>query len=143
MVGHKFIDNMLAQSKIDQFDLMTFSEESRLAYDRVQLSAYFSGKTAEDLALTDESYYQQHGVKFLLSDKVTDIDCEGHLVTTASGQQVRYDKLVLATGSYPFVPPIPGGDAEHCLVYRTIDDLEAITESSCHSDKGVVIGGGY
>lgn len=142
MVGHKFIDNMLAQSKIDQFDLMTFSEESRLAYDRVQLSAYFSGKTAEDLALTDESYYQQHGVKFLLSDKVTDIDCEGHLVTTASGQQVRYDKLVLATGSYPFVPPIPGGDAEHCLVYRTIDDLEAITESSCHSDKGVVIGGG-
>ncbi|WP_394205039.1 nitrite reductase large subunit NirB [Shewanella waksmanii] len=142
MVGHKFIDNMLAHEKAEQFQLATFSEESRLAYDRVQLSAYFNGKTEQDLALTDADYYQQHGVKFLLNEKVTHIDPQAHSVTTASGEQVHYDKLVLATGSYPFVPPIPGHEAEHCLVYRTIDDLEAITESSCHSEKGVVIGGG-
>ncbi|MCG9698161.1 nitrite reductase large subunit NirB [Shewanella sp. Isolate11] len=142
MVGHKFIDNMLAKEDGNQFGLTTFAEEPRLAYDRVQLSSYFSGKTEQDLALTDANYYQQHGVKFLLDTKVVDIDPLAHTVTTDNGEQVSYDKLVLATGSYPFVPPIAGNDGEHCLVYRTIADLEAITESSCHSEKGVVIGGG-
>ena len=142
MVGHKFIDNMLASDTAQQFQVSTFAEESRLAYDRVQLSAYFSGKFADDLALTDASYYQENGVKFVLSSKVTGIDPQAHTVTTAKGETLHYDKLVLATGSFPFVPPIPGNDGEHCLVYRTIDDLEAITESSCHSEKGVVIGGG-
>ncbi|ASJ98484.1 nitrite reductase large subunit NirB [Shewanella marisflavi] len=142
MVGHKFIDNILASEAADNVQLTTFSEEPRLAYDRVQLSAYFSGKTEQDLALTDEAYYRQHKVDFLLDTKVISIDPRAHTVLTDKGNTVTYDKLVLATGSYPFVPPIPGNDQAHCLVYRTIADLEAITESSCHSKSGVVIGGG-
>ncbi len=142
MVGHKFIDTLVQDASADKFDIVTFSEESRLAYDRVKLSAYFTGTTANELALTDEGYYQQHGVSFVLSDKVVALDTVNNHVVTESGRQEPYDKLILATGSFPFVPPIPGNDQPHCLVYRTIEDLEAITESGKDSQVGVVIGGG-
>lgn len=142
MVGHKFIDNLLQDSQADNFEIITFSEEPRLAYDRVQLSSYFSGATAADLALTDEGYYNDNGVNFVLNDKVVELNTKENYVVTASGRKESYDKLVLATGSFPFVPPIPGNDQEHCLVYRTIEDLEAITASASQSKVGVVVGGG-
>ena len=141
MVGHKFIDNVINDDSVD-YDVITFSEESRLAYDRVQLSGFFSGKTADDLALTDAGYYNQHGINFVLNDKVVELDTANNLVITDSGRVEHYDKLILATGSFPFVPPIPGNDKEHCHVYRTIDDLENITASGKVSKVGVVIGGG-
>ena len=142
MVGHKFIDNLVNHADADQYQVITFSEEPRLAYDRVQLSKYFSGSTAEDLALTTPDYYQSKSVEFILKDKVVDLDFENKEVITASGRREAYDKLVLATGSFPFVPPIPGNKNEHCLVYRTIEDLEAITASAQQSKIGVVVGGG-
>ena len=141
MVGHKFIDTIIGNDDT-KYEVITFSEESRLAYDRVQLSYFFSGKTADDLALTDAAYYEENGIKFVLNDKVVDLDFDNKNVITASGRVESYDKLVLATGSYPFVPPIPGNDQEHCHVYRTIDDLEDITKSGETSKVGVVIGGG-
>lgn len=142
MVGHKFIENLVQDEQSDNVDIITFSEEPRLAYDRVQLSSYFTGASADDLALTDEDYYHKNGVNFVLNDKVVKLDTKNNLVTTANGRQEPYDKLILATGSYPFVPPIPGNNQPHCLVYRTIEDLEAITESGKQSQVGVVIGGG-
>lgn len=141
MVGHKFIDNIL-QSDSDEFDVITFSEEPRLAYDRVQLTAYFNGKSADDLSLTSEEYYQSNGVNYLLNQKVAKLDTANQQVITESGHVESYDKLILATGSFPFVPPIPGNDQEHCHVYRTIEDLDAIELSSKGSKSGVVIGGG-
>ena len=86
--------------------------------------------------------YQNWQVNFAVDAKVTHIDKTEKFVETEQGQRYYYDKLVLATGSYPFVPPIPGKDREHCLVYRTIDDLEAIKASAEVSKVGVVIGGG-
>ncbi|PCJ42782.1 MAG: nitrite reductase (NAD(P)H) [SAR86 cluster bacterium] len=142
MVGHQFIENMLELENSNEFEIMTFSEETRLAYDRVHLSAYFTGSTAADLALTTRDYYRDKGVKFVLGDKVVDIDKSGKTVVTESGQVFPYDKLVMATGSYPFVPPIPGNDKEHCHVYRTIDDLGLIKVSGDDSKVGVVVGGG-
>jgi nitrite reductase (NADH) large subunit len=142
MVGHKFIDNLVNHADADQYQVITFSEEPRLAYDRVQLSKYFSGSTAEDLMLTSEDYYTEKSVEFILKDKVVDLDFENKEVITASGRREGYDKLILATGSFPFVPPIPGNNGEHCLVYRTIEDLEAITYSATKSKVGVVVGGG-
>lgn len=142
MVGHRFIVNLLDSEQAENFDIVTFSEEPRLAYDRVQLSSYFSGSTAQDLALTDEDYYHSNGVNFVLNDKVVSIDKANQCVVTASGRKEYYDKLVLATGSYPFVPPVPGKDQPHCLVYRTIEDLEAISTSAAQSQVGVVVGGG-
>lgn len=142
MVGHKFIDGLLNSELAQNFELVTFSEEPRLAYDRVKLSYYFAGSTVEDLMLTSETEYQARGVAYSLNDKVVAIDHANNSVTTASGRIEPYDKLVLATGSYPFVPPLPGKDQPHCLVYRTIEDLEAITASAAVSKVGVVVGGG-
>lgn len=142
MVGHKFIDSVIAAND-ESAQIITFSEESRLAYDRVQLTSYFDDdKGAEYLALTDETYYQNHGVNYVLNDKVVSIDTDQKQVTTESGRQESYDKLVLATGSFPFVPPISGNDQEHCYVYRTIEDLDAIESGSKVSKTGVVVGGG-
>ena len=142
MVGHRFIEYLLECAAADQFEIITFSEESRLAYDRVHLSSYFTGSTAADLALTTREYYRDHGVNFVLSDKVVGIDEPNRCVVTQSGRREPYDKLILATGSYPFVPPVPGKEREHCLVYRTIDDLGRIKVSGSQSKVGVVIGGG-
>ena len=142
MVGHNFLATMAESEKASEFELITFSEEPRLAYDRVQLSKYFSGATAADLALTTESEYDDSGITYLKNEKVVEIDADNKTITTSTGRIEGYDKLVLATGSYPFVPPIPGKDQDHCLVYRTIEDLEAISASAEVSKTGVVVGGG-
>ncbi|KJG62756.1 nitrite reductase [Photobacterium kishitanii] len=142
MVGHHFIEQVLVSDGADGIDLVTFSEEDRLAYDRVQLSHYFNDKTAADLALAHEADYQQAGVSYHINQQVTAIDREHKYIITEQGKKITYDQLILATGSYPFVPPIAGNDAEHCHVYRTINDLKAIAASGKQSRVGVVIGGG-
>jgi nitrite reductase (NADH) large subunit len=143
MVGHHFVEQLTQLRTANQaIEITVLSAESRLAYDRVHLSEYFSGKTAQDLAMTDEKTYQDWDINFQTNAKVVDIDRANKNVVTESGQVIDYDKLILATGSYPFVPPIPGKDREHCLVYRTIDDLDAIQASANVSKVGVVIGGG-
>ena len=139
MVGHKFLEVI---STNQDYDLSVIGDEPRPAYDRVQLSSYFSGKTAEDLSVVAEGFYDDNQVTCITQQKVTEIDRTGKTITTECGKSYDYDKLVLATGSYPFVPPIPGHEQEHCLVYRTIEDLEAITASAQVSKSGVVIGGG-
>ena len=105
MVGHKFIESLNESS--DQVEIITFSEEPKLAYDRVQLSSYFSGKSASDLSLTSEEEYKKRGVNYSLNEKVIGLEREEKQVITQSGQTIGYDKLIIATGSTPFVPPIP------------------------------------
>ncbi|AHF01248.1 nitrite reductase [Thiomicrospira aerophila AL3] len=142
MVGHAFLERLVKSSGFHDFDITVFGEESRVAYDRVHLSSYFSGKTAEDLSLVPAGFYAEHGIDIRLNQKVVAIDKHAKTVTTQAGLVVNYDLLVLATGSYPFVPPIPGNDREACLVYRTIEDLEAMKDAAQTSKIGVVIGGG-
>ncbi len=140
MVGHQFVESMLETGA--KVSLTVISGESRLAYDRVHLSEVFSGRSADDLALTTPEAYEQAGVKVITGDAVEKIDREKRLLTLASGDTVDYDGLVLATGSYPFVPPIEGNDLPHCFVYRTIDDLESIRAGADGRETGIVIGGG-
>lgn len=142
MVGHKFIENLLKSDQAEDFEVLTFSEEPLLAYDRVKLTSYFTGSTVDDLMLTTEEQYRAQGVLFTLNDKVVDIDHANNTVTTAAGRIESYDKLILATGSFPFVPPIPGKDQPHCFVYRTIQDLDDIAASAKNGKVGVVVGGG-
>jgi len=92
--------------------------------------------------LTSEQYYKDNNVEYFINEKVISIDRDAKTVTTDLGQTLGYDKLVLATGSYPFVPPVPGHEKEHCHVYRTLDDLAKIKASAAGSKSGVVIGGG-
>ncbi|MEC8418226.1 MAG: FAD-dependent oxidoreductase, partial [Pseudomonadota bacterium] len=140
MVGHHFVEQLYKSNA--NADITVLCGESRLAYDRVYLSSYFSGATPDDLALTTVSEYASWGVNVITNAMVTDIHREEKKVSTSDNQHFSYDKLILATGSYPFVPPIPGNDQEHCLVYRTIDDLLAIEASASVSKVGVVVGGG-
>lgn len=142
MVGHKFIEQFVASPLTEDYELVTFCEEPHLAYDRVHLSEYFAGKTVDDLSLVDDGFYPSNDITVHTNDKVIAIDQSKQLVMSEQGLEIAYDKLVLATGSYPFVPPISGNDREHCLVYRTIDDLEDITAAAKVSKRGVVVGGG-
>ncbi|WP_437656235.1 nitrite reductase large subunit NirB [Sorangium sp. So ce1182] len=142
MVGHKFIENMVLGGFLREWNITTFCEEPRLAYDRVNLSAFFSGKSADDLSMVKPGLYEEAGINVHLGDKAVSIDRRRKAVTSAKGKTVYYDKLILATGSYPFVPPIKGKDAKGCFVYRTIEDLEAMAAHAKSSKVGTVIGGG-
>ena len=143
MVGHQFIATLISRGEHLQWNIVTFCEEPRLAYDRVYLSSFFAGKTAEDLSLLPTpTFYEENGITVHLGDKVASIDKAAKTVTSAQGQVIAYDKLVLATGSYPFVPPVTGRDATGCFVYRTIEDLVAMQNHAKSSRIGVVIGGG-
>jgi nitrite reductase (NADH) large subunit len=142
MVGHRFIDLMIEGGHHRAWEIVTFAEEPRLAYDRVNLSAFFDGKSAADLSLVAPGRYDEAGVIVHAPDRALAIDRARKTVSAASGRSVDYDKLVLATGSYPFVPPIPGKSSAGCFVYRTIEDLEAIRDWATQARVGVVIGGG-
>jgi len=142
MVGHKFLELMVSSNAAKHWNLITFCEEPRVAYDRVNLSGFFSGKTAGDLSLVAPGFYQENGIQIHIGDKAVNINREQKTVSSANGLEVPYDKIVLATGSYPFVPPIKGKDAQGTFVYRTIDDLEAMSDYAKNCQVGVVIGGG-
>ncbi len=140
MVGHYYADALARQQA--GHEITVIGAEPRPAYDRVHLSEVFSGKNPEDLALTTREQYKALGIAAHFGDEVVSIDRAGKAVVTALGRRFAYDKLVLATGSYPFVPPVPGADLPHCLTYRTIDDLGAIRASAREGKVGVVVGGG-
>jgi nitrite reductase (NADH) large subunit len=141
MVGHKLLEQLVAAKA--GLDITVLCEEPRPAYDRVHLSEYFAGKSAEDLSLVAPGFFESNGNLLLKLDaKAVSIDRAAKTVTTAGGETLAYDSLVLATGSYPFVPPLPGKDRPGCFVYRTIEDLEALTAAGKSAKTGVVIGGG-
>ncbi|PXW94149.1 nitrite reductase (NADH) large subunit [Sphaerotilus hippei] len=141
MVGHKFLESLEA-SGLSHARVTVLCEEPRAAYDRVHLSAFFSGKSAADLSLVEPGFFERTGHELRLAARAARIDRAARTVTTVDGEVLPYDKLVLATGSYPFVPPLPGKDRADCFVYRTIEDLEAMQECGARSKTGVVVGGG-
>lgn len=141
MVGHKFLEE-LHQFQLPDAEVTVLCEEPRPAYDRVHLSEFFAGKSAEDLSLVAPDFFARSGFKLRLNSRAAAIDRFKKTVTTQDGETLPYDKLVLATGSSPFVPPVSGNDRDHCFVYRTIEDLEAMKASGAKSRSGVVVGGG-
>jgi nitrite reductase (NADH) large subunit len=140
MVGQRFLEQLVPRG--GDFDITVFCEEPRPAYDRVQLTSFFSGKTADDLNLAPRKFFQDRKLTLRLNDPVLAIDARRKVVRSARYREVPYDQLVLATGSYPFVPPVAGKDRRDCFVYRTIEDLEVITAAARRSKVGTVIGGG-
>jgi nitrite reductase (NADH) large subunit len=141
MVGHRFVQAAIERGLSERWDVVVFAEEPRAAYDRVALTSFFE-VGADELSLLPAGEYDDPRVRLVLDNAVTAIDRDAQKVTTASGEVVPYDVLVMATGSVPFVPPLPGRDLKGCFVYRTIEDLEAIREAAATATRGVVIGGG-
>ena len=141
MVGHHFVEQFLDSAAAADTHLHVFGEEPHAAYDRVHLSEYFGGKSADELSLVKPGCYEQDNVTLHLSEAVIEIDRSAKLVITAQGRY-GYDRLVLATGSYPFVPPIPGNDGNAGLVYRTLEDLDSIRAAAENGQIGAVVGGG-
>ena len=144
MVGQRFLEQLVARGKEKgtACEITVFCEEPRPAYDRVQLTSFFSGKTASDLALTSKAFFANSKITLRLNDSVLAVDPVQKAVRSTRYKDVPYDKLVFATGSSPFVPPLSGRDRRDCFVYRTIEDLEVIAAKAARAKTGTVIGGG-
>lgn len=142
MVGHRLLKQLSAQGGRSHYKVTVFGEEPHPAYDRVHLTNYLNDPSPENLTLAKQSWYEEQDVKLILGDPIQRIDRAERKVISQSGQEVPYDKLVLATGSSPFVPFEEGKDLPGVFVYRTIDDLEAIRQWSTQAKRAAVIGGG-
>ena len=119
MVGHRLVESLRARDVTGQWRVEVFAEEARPAYDRVALTSYVDTWDPLTLQLDGATHDGDDLVTLHLGDPVIAVDREARQVTTVSGTH-GYDALVLATGSYPFVPPVPGHDRPGCHVYRTI-----------------------
>ncbi|MCD0162397.1 nitrite reductase large subunit [Deinococcus sp. 6YEL10] len=139
MVGHRLVQKLRDQADAGALNITVISEEGRLAYDRVHLSSHLDDPQP-DLSLATDAEYAGQGVNVVYG-RATDVNLHTREVTVA-GRTLTYDALVFATGSVPFVPPVPGREAAGCFVYRTLDDLDAIREAARTARNGVVIGGG-
>jgi nitrite reductase (NADH) large subunit len=137
MVGQRFVEAVRSRDTAGEWRVTVLAEEGRAAYDRVRLSAFFDGVSPEELSL----HTPDDEVDLRLGEPVVGVDRDRRVAVTGAGEY-PYDALVLATGSYPFVPPIDGRDLSGVFVYRTLDDLEAIRDFAKGKRTGAVIGGG-
>ncbi|WP_454163166.1 nitrite reductase large subunit NirB [Gordonia iterans] len=148
MVGHRFIEALRTRDTDNTWTVIVLGEEADAAYDRVGLSSYVGEWDRSSLAMPGNDFADDPAVELRTGVRVESIDHAAHRVRTDAGETIAYHALVLATGSYAFVPPVPGHDAPGCHVYRTLDDLDAIradAEASLARDPdavGIVVGGG-
>jgi nitrite reductase (NADH) large subunit len=142
MVGQRFCERLVEFDTEQRFRIITFCEESRAAYDRVGLTSFFAHRDAEKMMLARQEWYAESGIELHIGDRASAIDRKKCVVHSERGVAVEYDHVVLATGSYPFVPPVPGIQLPGVFVYRTIDDLQRIIAYAADSKRCVVIGGG-
>jgi len=142
MVGHRFWETWTADPRSAGWSAVCLAEEPRPAYDRIHLSEYFTHRDAAQLALADEAWYADRGIRLVLGDAAVAVDRETKRVRTASGTAFDYDALVFATGSSAYLPPLPGIDLPEVFPYRTVEDLDGIIAASRGKTKGTVIGGG-
>ncbi|CAG7621678.1 Nitrite reductase [NAD(P)H] [Paenibacillus solanacearum] len=142
MAGVNAIEHLLKLAP-HTYDITVFGAEPYPNYNRIMLSSVLAGEAAvEDIYLNTYEWYSDNGIRLYTEHTVTQIDAEAKTVTTDQGVTVPYDKLILATGSNPFMLPLPGADKEGVMAYRTIRDCEQMIDASRRYKKAVVIGGG-
>lgn len=142
MAGMKVIEELLTIAP-DLYDITVFGAEPYGNYNRIMLSPLLAGeKTLDDIMLNDVEWYAQNGITLHTGKEVVEIDRWGRRVIAADGTSVEYDRLLLATGSSPFIIPVPGKDLPGVLSYRDVHDVEAMVDASTRYRKAVVIGGG-
>ncbi|WEV79584.1 nitrite reductase large subunit NirB [Janibacter cremeus] len=149
MVARRLVDALRERDGQGRWAITLIGEEPRAPYDRVALTSYFAGRDPEDLALGGQDLWDDPLVTLLRGVRVESIDRTMRRVTTSTGASLDYDALVLATGSFAAVPPVPGNDLRGAFVYRTIDDVadlrayvESRREELDRPVSGAVVGGG-
>jgi nitrite reductase (NADH) large subunit len=142
LAGMRCLEDLLDMSP-DMYDITVIGEEPWGNYNRIMLSPVLSGeKTIEQIMLHSPDWYKDKGITFIAGDLAVKIDRRAKKIHTQSGKQVAYDRLILATGSRPFMPPIKGSDLKGVLSFRDIYDVNAMIEISQSKKNAVVIGGG-
>lgn len=142
MVGQRFLEALAERGATGRARVVVLCEEPRPAYDRVRLTSYFTGTTPDELGLVPADFMRRNAIELHIGDPAESIDRAARTVTARSGRTFPYDTLVLATGSFPFVPPVPGKDLPGCFVYRTIEDVLAVEAYAKTATTGTVVGGG-
>ncbi len=142
MVGQAFVEECVENGLSAVYRIIVVGEEPRAAYDRVHLSEYIGERSAEELAIVAPDWYAQHDIELRTDVRVDAIDRSLAKLTLSDETCLEYARLILATGSYPFVPPIDGKDGPGRFVYRTLEDLDAMRAFAGSCERGVVIGGG-
>ena len=133
----------LFETAPDAYDVTIFNAEPRVNYDRIMLSPVLSGeKKFEEIIIHGDGWYIEHGIMLYKGHKIIEIDRDAKTVTSNHDETVAYDKLVIATGSVPFIIPVPGNDLPGVLTYRDLDDVDAMLLAAQAREKVVVIGGG-
>jgi nitrite reductase (NADH) large subunit len=142
MAGMRTIDEMLARDR-EGFEMEVIGAEPHPNYNRILLSSVLAGdREIDDIVLHSREWYETNGIKLTLGDAAVKLDTRAKIVTTASGAAISYDKLILATGSRPIVPPIAGLNLPGVCAFRNIADLELMRAVSCYGGRAIVVGGG-
>jgi nitrite reductase (NADH) large subunit len=142
MAPGRMLENLFEKAP-GHYQVTIFNAEPRVNYDRIMLSPVLSGeKTYEEIVIHGDGWYVENNVTLYKGHKVIKIDPDKRTVTSNHGVTESYDKLVIATGSVPFVPPVPGHELAGVLTYRDLDDVNAMLLATQSRAKAVVIGGG-
>lgn len=142
MAGMRTVEELL-QLAPDLYDITVFGAEPHGNYNRILLSPVLAGeKSVSDIMLNTREWYAEYGITLHAGDPVVQIDRSRRRVHAQSGLQVRYDRLLIATGSRPFIPPVPGSDLDGVIGFRDIQDVETMLEAARQHHHAVVIGGG-
>ena len=142
MAGVRTLEELLKLAP-DLYDITVFGAEPHPNYNRILLSPVLAGEqTFEEIVLNDLNWYADNGIKLLLGRKVVKIDRKQRLVIADDGSEAEYDRLLIATGSNPFILPIPGKDLQGVIGYRDIADTQMMMDTAKTHKHAVVIGGG-
>lgn len=142
MAGVRCIEEIVKHDP-DRFEIVIFGREPHVNYNRILLSAVLQGNTSfEHIILNDRKWYEERNIQLFTGESVIKIDPENQMIKTDKDREFQYDKLIIATGSVPFLLPIPGNEKEGVLTFRTLEDCQKMIDISKHHKKAVVIGGG-
>jgi nitrite reductase (NADH) large subunit len=143
MAGMRAVEELLKHEAGTRYNITVFGAEPHVNYNRIMLSSVLAGdKTVDEIVINSREWYDENGIHLFTGDAVTAIDREARIVTTASGHAMPYDKLLIATGSRPLAPPIPGLNLPGVCAFRDIADVDKMLEAARTHKRAVVIGGG-
>ncbi len=142
MAGCRAVEEILERDP-RRYRITIFGAEPRVNYNRIMLSSVLAGeKGFDEIVLNDEHWYASNGIELISGDPVLEIDRDAKLVRARSGRSRPYDKLIIATGSDPFIIPVPGRDLPGVVTFRDLDDVGTMLEAAERGGRAVVIGGG-